>query len=355
MNQRAKQLSRPRAEPEVAGWGIQSMVQSFGSKAVTLFFSMVFGLCAGVQAQYPTQSFNHSTQSVTVTVRDSHNRPVANARVDVRSMMGPQFSTGGYTNNSGVYETTVPDGQYEVVAQKALLQDSQRTDVAAGSALVALKLDDSQMADVGNSTSVSVRQFQVPKKAREQFKKAEEAVDKRNLEEASQRLAKALEIDPDFSEALTLRAILALEAHQNEAAMADLDHAIKGDPGYALAYLAMGSAFNLEGKYDQAQQVLDRGLALAPQSWQGYFEMGKAQMGKGEYAQAIKSLDKADSLAQGTYAPVHLVKAHAMLALKDYPDAMNELQAFIDHAPRSPQAENARETLEQVKAYVAKQ
>jgi tetratricopeptide (TPR) repeat protein len=117
----------------------------------------------------------------------------------------------------------------------------------------------------------------------------------------------------------------------------------------------MGSAFNLEGKYEDAERVLDRGLALSPQSWQGYFEMGKAQLGKGEYALSIKALDKADSLAQGTYAPVHLVKAHAMLALKLYPDAMNELQAFIDHAPKSPQADNARQTLEQVKAYVAKQ
>jgi tetratricopeptide (TPR) repeat protein len=312
-------------------------------------------LCAGAHAQRLVPSFDHANNSITVTVRDSQNKPVPGARVDVRSVMGGQFSNGGYTNNSGVYEVAVPDGQYEVVAQKALLQDSQRTEVNAASGLVALKLDDSKVSDVGDATSVTIKQFQVPKEARKQLNKAQEAVDKRDMDEAAKRLAKALEIDPDFAEALTLRAIIALESHQSESAMADLDHAIKADPGYSLAYLAMGSAFNLDGKYDEALRVLDRGVALAPQSWQGYFEIGKAQLGKQQYAQAIKSLDRADSLAQGSYAAVHLVKAHALLALKLYPDAMNELQAFIDHAPKSPQADNARETLQQVKAYVAQQ
>lgn len=343
-----------RAGPEVSGWGIQSMVQSFGSKAVRSLVA-IFALCAAAHGQRLVPNYDHSTNSVTVTVRDSQNKPVPGARVDVRSVLGGQFSTGGYTNNSGVYEVAVPDGQYEIVAQKALLQDSQRTEVNAASGLVALKLDDSKVSDVGDRTSVSIKQFQVPKEARKQLNKAQEAIDKRDMDEAAKRLAKALEIDPDFAEALTLRAIIGLEAHQSESAMADLDHAIKADPGYSLAYLAMGSAFNLDGKYDEALRVLDRGVALAPQSWQGYFEIGKAQLGKQQYAQAIKSLDRADSLAQGTYAAVHLVKAHALLALKLYPDAMNELQAFIDHAPKSPQADNARETLQQVKAYVAQQ
>jgi regulator of sirC expression with transglutaminase-like and TPR domain len=44
-----------------------------------------------------------------------------------------------------------------------------------------------------------------------------------------------------------------------------------------------------------------------------------------------------------------------MLAVKNYPDAMNELQAFIDQAPKAPQADSARETLEQVKAFVVRQ
>jgi Tfp pilus assembly protein PilF len=35
-----------------------------------------------------------------------------------------------------------------------------------------------------------------------------------------------------------------LDGNQTEAAMTDLDHAIKSDPSYAEAYLVMGATFN---------------------------------------------------------------------------------------------------------------
>jgi tetratricopeptide (TPR) repeat protein len=108
-------------------------------------------------------------------------------------------------------------------------------------------------------------------------------------------------------------------------------------------------------RFDDALNVLDRGVALSPQSWQAYFEMAKAQIGKADYAAAVRSLDRSERLANGQYPLIHFVKAHALLGLKQYSDAMNELQAFIDQAPKDPKADNARQTLEQVKAYVAQQ
>jgi tetratricopeptide (TPR) repeat protein len=130
---------------------------------------------------------------------------------------------------------------------------------------------------------------------------------------------------------------------------------VKADPGYALAYFALGAAFNSSEKFDEALRVLDRGIALAPQSWQAYFEMGKAHIGKRDFEAAIKALDKSESIANGKYPLIHLLKAHSMLALKNYNDAMTELQAYVDQAPQSPEAESARQTLEQVKAFVARQ
>src|SRR4051812_35687651 len=327
-------------------------------KAVSLFAATILLHVGAIQAQQlPVRNFDRSMNTLTVTVRDGKNRPVADARVEIRTMLGGVGSVpSGYTNQAGIFEASnVGDGQYEVTAQKNLTQASERVEVGGGMGMVALKLGEQQVSDAGNATSVSVAQYKVPKKAREEFKKAQAAVDERKVEEARKHVVKALEIHPDFAEALTLRGIMHLEEQNSEAAIADLDHAIKADGGYVLAYLALGAAFNLTQRYDEALRTLDRGVALNPQSWQAYFEIGKAEVGKADYAAAIRSLDKAESLAQGKYPLIHLAKAHAMLALKNYPDAMNELQAFIDQAPKAPQADNARETLQQVRAYVAQQ
>jgi tetratricopeptide (TPR) repeat protein len=244
----------------------------------------------------------------------------------------------------------------DIVVQKNLSQANERVDLRMGSTMLTVHLEEVvQNGDVGNNASVSIAQFKVPKKARDEFKKAQSAVDDRKIEEAQKHLAKALEIYPDFAEALTMRAIMALEADNVAAAISDLDRAIKADPSYAFGYFAMGSAFNMARRFDDALKVLNRGVALSPQSWQAYFEMSKAQIGKAEYAAAVRSLDRSEQLANGQYPLIHFLKAHALLGLKQYSDAMNELQAFIDQAPKDPKAQSARNTLEQVKAFVAQQ
>jgi tetratricopeptide (TPR) repeat protein len=307
----------------------------------------------------PIRSFGQrSINSLTVTVRDKDSQPIQDARVEVRPVMSMGTSYSGYTNRAGVFEATgLGDGPYEIVAQKGVAQASERMEMGAGMGSVSLTIDtsDPQAAEVAGRATVSLAQYKVPKKAREEFKKAESALADRKSDEAQKHLVKALAIHPDYAEALTMRGIMNLEQKNTEAAIADLDHAIKADPNYPMAQIAMGAAFNMTQRFDEALRVLDRGVALSPRSWQAYFEMSKAQVGKSNYPAAIRAADKAHVLSDGKYPLVHLVKAHAMLALKQYDDAMGELQAFIDQAPQAPQAESARTTLEQVRAFVAKQ
>jgi tetratricopeptide (TPR) repeat protein len=319
-----------------------------------------FVLIQAAPAQQPINHPDRLSNNLTITVQDNKGQPVPDARVELRDMTGVgsgQVVASGYTNRNGMYEvSSLPDGQLDIVVQKNLSQANERVDLRMGSTMLTVHLEEVvQNGDVGNNASVSIAQFKVPKKARDEFKKAQSAVDDRKIEEAQKHLAKALEIYPDFAEALTMRAIMALEADNVAAAISDLDRAIKADPSYAFGYFAMGSAFNMARRFDDALKVLNRGVALSPQSWQAYFEMSKAQIGKAEYAAAVRSLDRSEQLANGQYPLIHFLKAHALLGLKQYSDAMNELQAFIDQAPKDPKAQSARNTLEQVKAFVAQQ
>jgi tetratricopeptide (TPR) repeat protein len=128
--------------------------------------------------------------------------------------------------------------------------------------------------------------------------------------------------------------------------------AIHSDPNYPLAYFAMGATLNSQGEFADAQKTIEQGLKIEPTSWQGYFELGKAVLGQHDFRNALKYVVKAESLG-GVYPPIHLVKAHALLGLKDYDEAATELEQYLAKDSTGPRADEARRALDQAKAFSA--
>src|SRR5262249_39796678 len=151
-------------------------------------------------------------------------KPVDGATVQLRSSgTGAPVATV-YTNRTGQFEfTSVSAGDYLVVAEAGIATASQQISAAEADPAVALVLPRDPSADAGGRDSVSVAQFQVPDKARKLFRKAQEATDKRKLDDARKYLAEALDICPRYAAALTLRGILQLDAHDYEAATHDME------------------------------------------------------------------------------------------------------------------------------------
>jgi Flp pilus assembly protein TadD len=288
------------------------------------------------------------------SVRTFDNHPVANARVEVRDISSASGATSTYTSTSGDFEIDdLPAGTYEVIAYMGISEVHQQLIVQSARNFVTLRMGSNTNSEAGGSNTVSVQQFQVPGKARDAFRKAQAYADQLKLDEARKYIAKALSIYPQYAEAMALRGILKLDVNQPQDAAADLEQAVHFDSGYPVAYIALGAAYNMLSRFDDALRAIDRGLALSPMSWQAYFEMGKAYVGKGDFANAVKQLDKAQDLAPPKFALVHLVKAHALLGVKDYTDAMSELQAYLNRDPSGPKSEQARQTLERLRAFAA--
>lgn len=290
--------------------------------------------------------------SITVSVRSTDGKPLRDARVEVREMSTGSIAGATYTNSSGYADLTVPTGNYEVLVTHGLSEAREDVIAQSFSNAVSISMPAAKAPPDGSADTVSVSQLKVPGKARKEYKKAQELVSKRRLEEASQHIAKALAIYPNYADALTLRGLLRLDGGEVDQALNDFQQAINVDPYYAQAYIAAGATYNMEGKYEDALRSLDRGVSLAPTAWQAYFEMGKAQIGRQNYQIGINLLDRASSLAPG-FTLVHLVKAHALLAMKEYGPAMDELQAFLSKSPQDPEAGRARSMLEQAKSFAS--
>ena len=293
--------------------------------------------------------------SISGVVTGSDGAPLPDVRVEVRTEQTSRVVASGYTNNAGAFQFGgLPASGYDVTAIRGLSEAHEH--VASGDIGMNLRLRLNTAAGAaqadGNGT-VSVAEYKVPQKARDAYHKAETALSKNRVDEVNKQLAKALQIYPDYAEALTLRGVMSLDASHPEAAANDFDRAIQSDPSYSLAYTAMSAALNQLHKFDDALRSADRAVTLSPSSWQSYFEMAKAYVGKADYEHALQQLSKAQSFLPKEYAPLHLVRAHVMLALKNYTAGLAELQEFLTLAPQDPNAGAARATIGKLKEYMA--
>ena len=301
-------------------------------------------------------SFWRMNGSISGILRTPQGAPVANARVELLEGSTGQLKDSAYTNANGSFSMAgISDGMYEVVVVAGLNEIRERIQVRGDLSTLNLVMRGNEMAAsrAGNRATVSVAQMKVPEKARNLLEKAQSALEKRKLQEADAYVSQALQVYPDFAEALTLRGLMFLDGKHLDDAAASLEKSIQADRSYGMGYIVLGAVYNMQSRFDDAIRVLDRGLTLMPRSWQGTFELGKAELGKGNYEAAIRKLNKASDLATQPYAPLHLAKAHALLGMKNFSEATSELEAYLEQDPHSPHAAEVRESLGQVRAFVA--
>ncbi len=315
--------------------------------------SLVVSISLFAQNMNTDQATSMTSGTITGSVRTLDGRPLANARVEARDIDTGSMSATTYTNERGMFELyNIRRGNYEIVAISGVDEAHERVQVGPMDVPVNLRINARGKAPDGSAT-VSVARFKVPEKAQKEYEKGAEAFKKNKLDEAHKHIDKALSIYPNYAEALVIRGLLSVDANNMAAGEADLQAAIKADPSYGMGYIAMGAVLNQERKFADAKRVLQRGVALAPDSWQAYFELSKAAMGMSEYDAALKNVERAHGIVKNDYPPIHLIKAHALMGLKQYEHAVAELEQFLARDPQNPNAEYARNTLDRAKAFLA--
>jgi hypothetical protein len=292
--------------------------------------------------------------SVTGSVQTIDGHAVRDARIELHDLLTGALVTAGYSLPNGTFTFyNVPAGHYEIRGVTGLQESRERLDLDGVDQQVTLKVGDASPSSDAAGATVSVAEMRVPEKARKEFEKAQEAFSKQKIDDARARCEKSLAIAPTYSRALTLSALFDLSDNKLEDAARKAEEAVKSDYGYSMGYIVLASAYNALKRYDDSIRALDRAIPLAPNSWQAHFEMSKAQLGKGDFQKALAAIDRAAQASAGDYGPIHLVRAHALLGLKAYREAMVELEKYMSGDPKGADVADVRKTLDQVKAFVA--
>jgi tetratricopeptide (TPR) repeat protein len=285
------------------------------------------------------------------TVLNPDGKPASGIHVELDEASTALPVTSTYTQTDGTFELyNIPSGDYELVAESTDSLTANPVTVQAGQSSLRLRLSRNAPATPEIVPTVSVAQMMVPTSAQKLYRKAQSAFNDNKYDKSTSLLDQALQIDPQYADALKLRGLLELATGKIEEAQADFERAIEIDPSCSSAYIALGAIYNHQGHFDEAMRVSQRSLALTPKAWQGYFEMAKASIAKGMYAQGLQFAREAQRLSGNSFATVHLIKAYALMPMRLYKAARYELQAFLSHQPTGSNAHQAQMLLAEIDA-----
>jgi len=215
-------------------------------------------------------------------------------------------------------------GSYRLVVRTDLRAYSEEIDLRSPREDVEINLPKPKESSEG---SVSVAELRIPEKAKDELKKANEAMAKGELAKADQHAVRALEIAPRYARAMTVRAVLMSNNHDFESALKMLDQADSIDPMFPLTKVVRASVLNALGRPQEAEKAAEQGLRLDG-SWQGHYELAHALTMQRHYEKALTEVNRAIATAPREFVGLALLHASVLSELHNVKGAREVLQAL---------------------------
>jgi tetratricopeptide (TPR) repeat protein len=116
------------------------------------------------------------------------------------------------------------------------------------------------------------------------------------VDEADAEIGRALRLKPNYSDALSLQAIIAVVQNERDKALSAAQQAVKADPNSATALIALSYAqqarFDLEG----ARASLEKAVQVDPENALAWARLAELQASFGYLTQSVESAEKAVAL-----------------------------------------------------------
>ena len=194
---------------------------------------------------------------------------------------------------------------------------------------------------------VSVASLQVPPKARKEYEKGSELLEKGNLAEAEKSLRKAIDQYPKFAEAWLRLGDLEQRRKNLEGAMVNYQEAINSDPNFPLPYMRMAFVSAVTSNWEQTRKLSEKLISLDPVNFPlAYYYNGVAEFNLKHFAQAETSALRAENLDKLHSEPrVELLLASIYNAEGVHAAAAEHFRAYLKLVPDGPLNERVKADL----------
>jgi tetratricopeptide (TPR) repeat protein len=232
----------------------------------------------------------------------------------------------------------------------AVLALYPRPSVAQSPALTSIPLESDT-----NSSRVSVRQLQIPRKAREAFNKGTQLLTAKKAAAAIAQFQRAIKVFPDFYEAYYKIGLANLTLQRPRDAQGAFETSIELSKGrYPPSQFGLGLALCSQKEFAQAEEAIRAGLDQYPADPAGNFTLAWVQFGAGKLQEAEKSARQA-TLSNSNLAGAYLLLAQIHARQGQLLALVSDLDAYLRVDPKGPHNAEAEALRLQVEQMLAKQ
>jgi Tfp pilus assembly protein PilF len=270
-------------------------------------------------------------------------------RVIVTLVSGTGVPRQTYTTEQGRFEFEgLVEGSYTLSAKSltdpALVADSVETDTGRTATsnlnvnLVLRKGADDSALPKGEVLTVAEAEQKVPKQARKAFREGVKFREEHQPEKALQSLNRAVELYPDYFQALAERGDLQVFQRKLAEAIADFERALKINPLYGPALRGAGYCKLEKREFDEAIKYLEQSITAQPEHANAYLLLGIAYLELDRREQARAALLKALSFNTPRELRAHIYLGNLYAHERRYAEAAEELRKYLEANPTDPEA-----------------
>jgi len=297
-----------------------------------------------------TELVRHFNVGGQVTLPDD--RPAARVRVRITGRGDINRET--ITNDNGRYEfADLPGGVYTLSAESLLdaslsagPTDADTSRTATGQLTVNLSLRAAPAASGARSKPAAVSAAEigqrVPAEARKAFRRGLKLKADGKPGEALSSFTRAIELHPDYYQALAERGGLRAARRELAEAARDFDRALKLNPRHEAALRGAGYCKLEAREFAQAAEFFERAVAVEPSNAGTHLLLGVARLELGRREEARKSLRRALEIDPKGAVRAHVHLANLLALEHRYAEAADELRLYLDAVILDPELDEMR-------------
>lgn len=324
---------------------------------VLLFFLLLPGLLLaqrrGGGQQIPQQQQPQQKTDVRVRLVLENDRPL-DRRIMVQLLTsGGAMITQNMTDDNGEitfsqldpgnYQVAVNDSDFEQSAQSFALFGGEA--VHTETLRVKPKSSGSVKMAKPSGAVVSASEFNIPAKARKEFDKGNDLFRDNKPEQARAHYEKAVQLYPKYAAAYNNLGVLWMRSHDLARARDAFTQALAANPHNSNAAMNMARLIYPQHEWPKIEDLLKRAIVGEPQNAEALTMLAITEYSLKKWADAVTYAQRVHSLPHDNYPIVHFLAARSLVNLDRPLDAIAEYKIFLQEAPNSDSAPEARQEL----------
>ncbi|HEX8922747.1 MAG TPA: tetratricopeptide repeat protein [Pyrinomonadaceae bacterium] len=287
--------------------------------------------------------------------------PVGRALVTLMSGTGVPRQT--YTTEQGRFEFQgIVEGSYTLsarslndptLATESVETDTSRTATSNLSVNLTLRKEADARGPKAEVVTLAEAEQKVPKQARKAFREGLKFREDSQPEKALQSLSRAVELYPEYFQALAERGDLQVFQRKLAEAAEDFERSLKINPRYGPALRGAGYCKLEKREFEAAIKYLEQSITAQPEHANVYLLLGIAYLELDRREQSRAALVKALSFNTARELRAHIYLGNLFARERMYKEAAEELRKYLEANPADPAAADLKAVEAQWRARAA--